>query len=719
MSNIPERVDFEPYQILKARDFRDEQSYHLSMRWRHHLGLHPWGIVKGLLLAQDEGQIRVQPGLAVDGYGRELVLSAAVPVPDLDPRVEKGPLDVWLEYGRECLPPAGKVGAGRLRERPTVTTTRKALRPVADDGRQPPGVPKEDISFAPELQPPDDPGYRWPVFLGTIQFQKPSAQDPGQWTIDLAGRPYVRAVAGAVISPSSRLPPGPAGADQIPAPGAVLGFDERDTTPPEAAPSVNVRLTGSDGSSTTPLSLDARYLTFRGDQVFLENDLIVAGGGALQFQPNNKVEDGKLPPGAAPEPWRIYHNVTRPQKDPGAAQSPATGAGTASPAADDVGSDELRVVLPVDTDKVTNRVTIGYFDPDGKAFKPVLQIGNQTTILYGNLVMQNGVVVGQTVTAPGAIPPTPGGESGFITSLLAEPKLRQLAITEIVKNHLQDFAHAVVPKTAGLLQLLLNEQDGDKQVADALSGDALRQKFVNALGGKAQAVVEAMFDGSAPADYPKQVATAVAKTPSSLAQGLEDANKIGDVIAPLVSTGARMTKVAPELLRATPLPLFADYFGKAPLLTASQTTDLTALVHALIADPGRLKVVRDLVIPKLDATAIDLLVRTLVIDKPQLGQGVVRRLIIKAESTGAGVEPVPNDEGIAVIGTCLKGDLLLPLTGTAAQKLANTIKAPLRKLLIELRRQFETTPIAQPTDLYPAIVDLAQIVANTNPLPPK
>src|SRR5436190_779641 len=129
MSNMPERVYYQPHQILRTRDFQDEQSYHLSMRWRHHLGLHPWGNVHGLVLLREEGQVRVGPGLAIDGYARELLLTAATPVPDLDFRLEPGPLYVWLEYRQtEVGQEKCRVVAGSLQEQPAVTTSRKAIR---------------------------------------------------------------------------------------------------------------------------------------------------------------------------------------------------------------------------------------------------------------------------------------------------------------------------------------------------------------------------------------------------------------------------------------------------------------------------------------------------------------------------------------------------------------------------------------------------------------
>ena len=63
---------------LRPQDFGDEQAYHIAMRRRHIIAHHLWGIVRGLELAV-ENALFVQPGIAVDGYGRELILSARRP----------------------------------------------------------------------------------------------------------------------------------------------------------------------------------------------------------------------------------------------------------------------------------------------------------------------------------------------------------------------------------------------------------------------------------------------------------------------------------------------------------------------------------------------------------------------------------------------------------------------------------------------------------------
>ena len=103
-STYPQRVEFEDHRLVRAVDLEDEQLYHLQRRWQHNLGLHSWGILCGLEVRNIGGTLRqpvviVHKGMALDGYGRELVVTDVLQVlrPDemLDPAVT---YDVWLTY---------------------------------------------------------------------------------------------------------------------------------------------------------------------------------------------------------------------------------------------------------------------------------------------------------------------------------------------------------------------------------------------------------------------------------------------------------------------------------------------------------------------------------------------------------------------------------------------------------------------------------------------
>src|SRR5215212_7412260 len=93
------RVHYFTHLFLRTPDFADEQAYHLAMRRRHNLAHHRWGIVQGLEIALDGENLFVQPGLAVDGYGRELILSAKTPLlTNSFDTLGSATLDVWLGY---------------------------------------------------------------------------------------------------------------------------------------------------------------------------------------------------------------------------------------------------------------------------------------------------------------------------------------------------------------------------------------------------------------------------------------------------------------------------------------------------------------------------------------------------------------------------------------------------------------------------------------------
>ncbi len=64
-------------QRLTPADLTAGQNYHREMRWLHNRSLHAWGIALGLGVSSTAGakEVRVEPGLALDYRGRELVLT--------------------------------------------------------------------------------------------------------------------------------------------------------------------------------------------------------------------------------------------------------------------------------------------------------------------------------------------------------------------------------------------------------------------------------------------------------------------------------------------------------------------------------------------------------------------------------------------------------------------------------------------------------------------
>lgn len=64
--------------LLGVADLEAEQAYHRGKGWLHNAWLHGTGVVWGLAVAVDAAhdELVVQPGLALDAHGRELVVSA-------------------------------------------------------------------------------------------------------------------------------------------------------------------------------------------------------------------------------------------------------------------------------------------------------------------------------------------------------------------------------------------------------------------------------------------------------------------------------------------------------------------------------------------------------------------------------------------------------------------------------------------------------------------
>ena len=73
-----ERLKYYDHQFLREREFELEQRYHIDMRRRLNRSLHGWGIAEGLRVEQaGNGGITIDPGVAIDVEGREIILESA------------------------------------------------------------------------------------------------------------------------------------------------------------------------------------------------------------------------------------------------------------------------------------------------------------------------------------------------------------------------------------------------------------------------------------------------------------------------------------------------------------------------------------------------------------------------------------------------------------------------------------------------------------------
>jgi hypothetical protein len=202
------RPRYRERQVLRVADLEAQQSYLIEARRRHNIGQHGWGIVRGLEIL-DTPELVVQPGVAVDGYGRELIVAAPLKIPaEVFNKLEDNALDVWLVYelADANVPQRGSWSCGpgkntRASEYANLRLTSAAQTPErlpkgGEDPREPIEVPSADLPFLPHRTPPDDPAMEWPVYLGTIKMQTVPDYDPR------SPRPFATLTGETVVAPS-------------------------------------------------------------------------------------------------------------------------------------------------------------------------------------------------------------------------------------------------------------------------------------------------------------------------------------------------------------------------------------------------------------------------------------------------------------------------------------------------------------------------------------
>lgn len=189
MNGTPTEVNYYPGQHLTANLFRTEQAYHVTMRERHNLAGHDWGIALGLQLSAGY----VEAGYAWDGYGLRLVLPARTSFPLSTTFDELGvdSLDVSLVYGRSVDPTGDYIV-----EQPVIKLDR-ALGAGAD--RRHPKVAAGDENFDATGTAPHDTLHPWPVYLGTITRDPTAPANPPV----ISGDPvYIGVRAAQVFTPA-------------------------------------------------------------------------------------------------------------------------------------------------------------------------------------------------------------------------------------------------------------------------------------------------------------------------------------------------------------------------------------------------------------------------------------------------------------------------------------------------------------------------------------
>jgi hypothetical protein len=242
-----ERLNYYEGEYLGAVDFEAEQEYHRDMRRRHNIGPHTWGIVTGLDVAQflngganNEVDVFIQPGVAVDGFGRECVVFAPYQLTaDLFTDFsQKQTLSVWIGYTQQMISPSsdtcssqGQSNAySRVQENfqividpipptsdPIVVAGNDVSLPSAKGWTQPswqPTLPSNegdvelpfDGSVPFQALPDDNTDATWLIPLGQVIWDGPN-QRFLQSSTALAnkGRIYAGSVASAVYAPAGVL----------------------------------------------------------------------------------------------------------------------------------------------------------------------------------------------------------------------------------------------------------------------------------------------------------------------------------------------------------------------------------------------------------------------------------------------------------------------------------------------------------------------------------
>jgi hypothetical protein len=181
MSTEIERLLYSERQYLRSFDFAAEQTYHLAMRRRLSRVLHLWGIVKGLELAKGEvvqgapDQFYVSEGMAIDAYGREIIIPAKRLLSDdlsANRITGAGTYSVWIGYTREPTTPP-EASYQRCDVQNQFTRWREWSRILITSIATNPNPPEDPDPFG---NLPDDPTkYPWWIHLGTINVDRSAA----------------------------------------------------------------------------------------------------------------------------------------------------------------------------------------------------------------------------------------------------------------------------------------------------------------------------------------------------------------------------------------------------------------------------------------------------------------------------------------------------------------------------------------------------------------
>lgn len=254
-----ERLLFYERQYLRSYDWIAEQNYHLEMRRRLNR-LHLWGIVDGLELLKVEGpeeQFYISPGMAIDGYGREILVFAPYVLSEEDLRANRinaiGTYPIWLAYAREpSRPPAAGYRICDVKDQ--YTRWRESFEVVIskEGGPDPKALPKpsDPVSDDPTKSP-------WRVRLGAVVVDTGAnslfikdIQVDGRVYIGLRAQRVVPAVVSDATKPSQERKPIDVDANLLVKQDLILGKDfDIDSSKILPAPPAGVTLPALTGNA--------------------------------------------------------------------------------------------------------------------------------------------------------------------------------------------------------------------------------------------------------------------------------------------------------------------------------------------------------------------------------------------------------------------------------------------------------------------------------------
>ncbi len=225
MSTRIERLRYYDGEYLRSFDFEAEQNYHLEMRRRLNMGLHLPGIVEGLeIQSRLESTVTtcwINPGMAVDAYGREIFVASSKTF-DLDDDAFKsnrinppGDFSVWLRF-RKSATGAPSIGYSTCNEKGVTTRWQESFdvvlllqgSPEERTYNNPPATP-----VAMGAMSEDAANDRVAVYLGTVSIsadgdfaipelkQKPPAAEMVTSTEADGARPYIGVRAQRIAPP--------------------------------------------------------------------------------------------------------------------------------------------------------------------------------------------------------------------------------------------------------------------------------------------------------------------------------------------------------------------------------------------------------------------------------------------------------------------------------------------------------------------------------------